>query len=370
MKVVFTGGGTGGHIYPALSLWQHMKTVHPDASALYIGTNEGLERGIVSRTELPFCAISAAGLKRQLNLSAAKTAGKTLRGYFQAKRHLRTFKPDVVVGTGGYVTLPVIYAARALGIPSVIWEGNARPGLTNQLCARRATAVAVVFPDSRKWFRKDAAHVRVTGNPRASEVLQVKQADIDAMTRAHNVQPTQKLILVYAGSRGAETVNRVMAKMAERFSTRPTWRLMVVTGEKHFATAQIAFGQCPANVELVPFFYDMPAVLPRADVVITRAGSSTLAEICALGLASILIPSPYVTANHQEQNAQQLASVGATRMLREADLTPDVLWNELVKLLDGGEAEQVRNAARSLATPNAVESLYDLVMATVSDAVK
>lgn len=366
MKVVLTGGGTGGHIYPALSLWQHITENQPHATALYIGTNEGLERDIVSRTELPFCAISAAGLKRQISVSAAQTVLKTWRGYRQARRALKSFSPDIVVGTGGYVTLPVIYAARSLRIPSVIWEGNARPGLTNQLCARSASAIAVVFPGSERWFGKASGRVYVTGNPRASEVLRVSPAETDMAMQKFRVRPNQKLILVYTGSRGAETVNTVIASVARKMTERPHWKLIVVTGEKHFTHVREQFGADTDNVELVPFIYNMPAVLPRVDVAITRAGSSTIAEICALGIASILVPSPYVTANHQEQNAEALAKESATVMIRESDLSADGVWRELTSLLDEGRAQHIRTNAKKLATPDAVSHLYALVLKTMA----
>ena len=359
MRLILTGGGTGGHIYPGLTLWNYIVQQEVQSELLYIGTKRGLEADIVPRSGLPFQTIRAAGLKRQVSLQAFRTFVETYQGYREAKRLLREWRPDVVVGTGGYVTLPVVYAAAALKIPSVIWEANARPGLTNQLCAKKADAVAISFADSERWF-SGAKKIKLTGNPRASEVLHVDTSRIEAAREQFQIDGTRRLIVFFVGSRGAETVNEVLLKMIPRMTTRPDWHLLYVTGEAHFKQIEERISGVE-NVQLVPFIYDMPAVMKLADVAITRAGGASLAEICALGVPSLLIPSPYVTANHQEENASRLVSQGAARMLKERDLTPDVLWKELTILLDSSAGAMVRDHALQAATPNAVEDLYQLV---------
>ncbi|GMA49168.1 hypothetical protein GCM10025857_05250 [Alicyclobacillus contaminans] len=169
--------------------------------------------------------------------------------------------------------------------------------------------------------------------------------------------------MCFAGSRGAETVNDVFAQLIPRFSEKSDWQLLYVTGDKHFEhVRQMLPARLPENVRLVPFIHDMPALLPHAGLLVCRAGSSTLAEICALGLASIIIPSPYVTANHQEENARRLVERGAAMMIREAELTPDALWKAMHEVLETGRGDALRRAARTLATPNAVQSLCDLVL--------
>ncbi|WP_067931574.1 undecaprenyldiphospho-muramoylpentapeptide beta-N-acetylglucosaminyltransferase [Alicyclobacillus kakegawensis] len=361
MRMVITGGGTGGHILPGLALWRYVKAQHPDAELLYIGSEHGLEKGIVTRAGLPFATVEAAGLRRQVSVDAVKTVLVTYRGYRQALSRLRAFRPDVVVGTGGYVTLPVVFAASRLRIPSVIWEANARPGLTNVVCARKADAVAVSFAGTERWFQR-APKVVLTGNPRASEVLGVSSQALREARVKYGVDGRSKLILVYAGSRGAETVNDVMLTLLPRLSSRPQWQLFYITGQAHYDKVSSGAGSLPANVRLFPFMDDLAALLPQADVVVTRAGGATLAEVCSLGLASILIPSPYVTANHQEENAKRLVEQGAAVMVREAELTAERLWDELVNILERGVGERVRERARRLATPRAVEDLYQLVM--------
>ncbi|WP_206916425.1 undecaprenyldiphospho-muramoylpentapeptide beta-N-acetylglucosaminyltransferase [Alicyclobacillus suci] len=361
MKVVFTGGGTGGHIYPALSLWRYMQTQDDALSAYYIGTTQGLEQSIVNKLDIPFETVEAAGLKRQISFSAVRTLLKTARGYFQAKRLLKRWRPDVVVGTGGFVTLPVIFAAHALHIPSVVWEGNARPGLTNQLCATRTSAVAISFADSARFFAK-AKRVELTGNPRGSEVLQVDSAAVRAARDEYRILRDQKVILIFLGSRGSESVNKVLANVLPRFAAHPDWRVLFVTGDKHYDRVASSVSELPHNVSLFPFIYNMPSLLPHVDLLVSRAGSSTLAEISALGIASILIPSPYVTANHQEENAKRLVAKGAAALLREQDLTEDTLFAAIEQQMDAQALRAMKDAARQFGTPDAVERLYRLVL--------
>lgn len=360
MKVLLTGGGTGGHIFPALSLWRHLAARIQGAEFLYVGTERGLESRLVPEAGLPFVAVHAAGLRRELSLDAVRTFAATYRGYRESLRIVRAFRPDVAVGTGGFVALPVMYAASKLGVPSVIWEGNARPGLTNQLLMRRVDAVAVCFPESESQFAR-ARRVVLTGNPRASEVASVSAADKRRAMDAYRILRGQRVVLIVFGSRGSETANRVAAEMLPRFADRPDWRLLFVTGERHFEAIRDQVGPLPRNVTIHPFISDMPSLLPHVDVIVSRAGSSTLAEICALGVASILVPSPYVTANHQEENAMQLARAGAARVVREADLTPDRLWEEIRNLLES-DLSDMRERARTFGRPDAVHRLGDLVL--------
>ncbi|MCL6453071.1 MAG: undecaprenyldiphospho-muramoylpentapeptide beta-N-acetylglucosaminyltransferase [Alicyclobacillus sp.] len=361
MRILLTGGGTGGHIYPGLSLWNYLYERRPDAQVLYIGSERGLERGIVGHAGLPFETIPAAPLRREVSLRAVATAWETYRGYRAAKRIVHRYQPDIVLGTGGYVTLPVVYAASRLGVPVVIWEANARPGLTNQLAARRAYAVAVCFSGGERWFPAGTRLV-LTGNPRGSEVLAVSDEAVADARHRYGIRPEQKLIVGYMGSRGSETVNAAVREIVPRFAHRPGWRLLYVTGEAHYQSFCEALPKLPHNVAVVPFLHDMPSVLRCASAVVTRAGGATLSEICALGLASILIPSPYVTANHQEENAKRLAAEQAAVMLREAELSPDALWAQLDRVLETSFGDELRSHALRLATPQAVASLCDLVL--------
>lgn len=360
VKIVFTGGGTGGHIYPALSLWRYLLEHQEQVDAHYIGTREGLEQSIVTPLALPFETVEAAGLKRQVSLSSLRTLAKTTRGYFQARRLLRRVRPDVVVGTGGFVTLPVVFAASSLHIPSIIWEGNARPGLTNRLCASRASAVAISFEESARYFGQ-AKQVVLTGNPRASEVVSVTPRHQREALDTYRILRGQKVVLIFTGSRGSESVNDIVTTVLPRFADHPEWRCLFVTGEKHYERAVGQLGELPRNVTVHPFIYDLANLLPNVDLLISRAGSSTLAEICAVGMASILIPSPYVTANHQVENAKGLVERGAASMIPEDELSAERLWSAIQERLDDTRLSEMKATARSFGMTDAVERLANLV---------
>ncbi len=359
--MLLTGGGTGGHVYPGLTLWRYIQQIHPEAEVLYIGSNRGLEREIVTHAGLPFVSVPAAGLKRQFSLDAARTLWTVWQGYRAARRDIAKFRPHVAVGTGGYVSLPVIWAASRMGIPTVVWEANARPGLTNQLLSRRVDAVAVSFPDTKQYF-PHAQKTIFTGHPRGSEVREVTRSATEQARRDYGIPSESRLVVIFAGSRGAETVNRVIEQMVPELAERTNWYVVCATGESHFNQIQASLVGYPTNVRWVPFIHDMPALLSMADVLVSRAGGATLAEICAFGLPSILIPSPYVTANHQEENARRLVERGAAKLIREAELTPARLLEELRQILETSQGAVLADNARRLAVPDAVNHLYELMM--------
>lgn len=359
MRLVVTGGGTGGHIFPALAFAREAQRRIPGTEVLYIGSARGLETGLVEKAGFPFVAIEISGFRRRLSWENVKTVWRFLKGVHAAKRTLRAFSPDVVLGTGGYVAGPVVFAASRLGIPTVIHEQNVVPGLTNRFLARVADLVAVSFPGTEQAFPR-ARNVVVTGNPRATEVA---SADGEEGRRALGVPADKRLVLVVGGSRGARPINDAMLGALDRLGRCGDLHVVYVTGEGHYDTVRAAAGgRIPPNVTLVPFLYDMPAVLAGADLFVGRAGATTLAEITALGVPSVLIPSPYVTNNHQEKNARRLEAEGAAVVLREAELTPQRLAETVLALCANPEGlKAMRAAARRLGIPDAAARLWAAV---------
>lgn len=359
MRLVVTGGGTGGHIFPALAFAREAQRRIPGTEVLYIGSARGLENGLVEKAGFPFVAIEISGFRRRLSWENVKTVWRFLKGVHAAKRTLRVFSPDVVLGTGGYVAGPVVFAASRLGIPTVIHEQNVVPGLTNRFLARVSDLVAVSFPGTEQAFPR-ARNVVVTGNPRATEVA---SADGEEGRRALGVPADKRLVLVVGGSRGARPINDAMLGALDRLGRCGDLHVVYVTGEAHYDTVRAAAGgRIPPNVTLVPFLYDMPAVLAGADLFVGRAGATTLAEITALGVPSVLIPSPYVTNNHQEKNARRLEAEGAAVVLREAELTPQRLAETVLALCANPEGlKAMRAAARRLGIPDAAARLWAAV---------
>ncbi|RSL31346.1 undecaprenyldiphospho-muramoylpentapeptide beta-N-acetylglucosaminyltransferase [Salibacterium salarium] len=358
MKVVVTGGGTGGHIYPALALVKEIKRLEPNSEFLYIGTNRGLESDIVPRADIPFQTIAISGFQRKLTWKNLRTVWRFVRGTAKAKQMMKDFGADIVVGTGGYVAGPVVYAASKLGIPSIIHEQNSVPGLTNKFLSRYVDKVAVSFEESASFFPSEK--VIYTGNPRASEVTNITPP---SPLKELGLDEYKKTILIVGGSRGARPINEAFLEALPTVSDKQ-WQFLYVTGSVHYENVieEVKKAGNPENVVIQPFIHNMPAVLSYADLLISRAGATTLAEITALGLPSILIPSPYVTNNHQEKNAKSLSDKGAALLRTEDDWNADTLVYDTDSILfDETKWEAMHKAALTLATPHAAEDIYRLM---------
>lgn len=361
MKILLTGGGTGGHIYPALAIAQYMKQQEPSTELLYIGTDKGMESKIVPRAGIPFESIEITGFKRKLSYDNVRTVIRFLQGVSRSKQLIRKFKPDVVVGTGGYVCGPVVYAAARLGVPTFIHEQNAIPGLTNKFLTRFVSHVGVSFEDSLAAFAK-AKQVSFTGNPCASQVLEAMPGRGRASL---GLAPNQRYALIVGGSRGAKALNEAVIAMAEESSLleRLTQHVLVfATGETYFEGTRQALADSKAvasgKIMLMPYINNMSEVLTDASIVVSRSGASSLAEITALGKPSILIPSPNVTNNHQEANARSLEAVGAAEIILEQQLTGKVLLEKMVSLLlDEHRLAQMSQASLFLAVPNSTSRI-------------
>ncbi len=356
MKVVVSGGGTGGHIYPALSLIKEIKRQHKDAHILYIGTEKGLESEIIPRENIPFETIAITGFRRKLSFENIKTVIRFLKGTARAKKLLKSFQPDVVIGTGGYVCGPVVYAAAKLNIPTVIHEQNSVPGLTNKFLSKFVDRIAICFEEARPYFPQDK--VVLTGNPRASEVLHVSR---ERGQQSLQLDPAKRTVLIVGGSRGARPINDAFLSVIQEFG-RKEYEVVYVTGAVHYDRVLAEIGTIPKNVIIKPFIHNMPDVLAATDVVVARAGATTLAEITALGLPSILIPSPYVTNNHQEKNARALEANGAALVRRESELTGERLLLDIDNiLLSDGMWEKMKHSAKKLGIDEAAQNVYDLL---------
>ncbi|MBO2943204.1 undecaprenyldiphospho-muramoylpentapeptide beta-N-acetylglucosaminyltransferase [Paenibacillus sp. F411] len=333
MRVVLTGGGTGGHIYPAVAIARQCEAESANNAFLYIGSEKGLEARLVPQEGLPFESIDITGFRRKLSMDNVKTIMRFFKGVTRSKKLLTEFKPDVVIGTGGYVCGPVVYAAAKLGIPTMIHEQNAIPGLTNQFLSRYADTVAVSFKGSEGAFRK-GKRVVYTGNPRATSV---QSANRERGFASLGIPMNSKVVLITGGSRGANVINQAMIGMASRLEQLEDVHFVYVTGDIYFEKTREAvlqmLGTMPNRLHIVPYINNMPEVLAAASLIVNRAGASFLAEITSLGIPSILIPSPNVTNNHQEANARELEEAGACRMILEKELTEERLWKDITDIV-------------------------------------
>ncbi|HZH59499.1 MAG TPA: undecaprenyldiphospho-muramoylpentapeptide beta-N-acetylglucosaminyltransferase [Metabacillus sp.] len=358
MRVVVSGGGTGGHIYPALALINEIKKHHSDVEFLYIGTENGLEHNIVNRAGIPFKSVEISGFKRKLSFENVKTVTRFVKAVSLSRRYLKEFKADVVIGTGGYVCGPVVYAASKMKIPTVIHEQNSLPGITNKFLSRYVDKVAICFEEARKHFPEEK--VVLTGNPRASEVLGQNAAK---GRESLGLDKNKKTVLIFGGSRGAKAINEAVLQMIPSLEGKP-YQVVYVTGEVHYdkVIEEVKTLNQSAHVIIKPFIHNMPEVLASVDLIVSRAGATSLAEITALGLPSILIPSPYVTANHQEVNARSLSDHDAAIMIKEVELNSQKLLSQIDDLLlNESKLNKMKEASRDLGIPDAASRLYNVL---------
>lgn len=358
MKVIVSGGGTGGHIYPALALIKEVKKREPNAEFLYIGTEKGLENTLVKREGIPFKTIEITGFKRKLSIENIKTVIRFLKGVTRSKRLIKEFKPDIVIGTGGYVCGPVVYAATKLKIATIVHEQNSVPGLTNKFLSKYVDKVATSFKESHSFFPKDK--VVYTGNPRATEAVLVEE--VDRLTNI-GLNKHKKTVLIVGGSRGARPINDAFLEVLKVASTRD-YQFLYVTGEVHYdrVNEKVQEHGNPGNIKVEPFIHNMPEVLKNVDLIVARAGATTLAEVTAIGLPSILIPSPYVTNNHQEKNARTLSDNGAAILKLEKEMSGEILLKEIDDILLNEEKwQQMHQAALKQGMPEAGKNMFELM---------
>ncbi|WP_018921342.1 undecaprenyldiphospho-muramoylpentapeptide beta-N-acetylglucosaminyltransferase [Salsuginibacillus kocurii] len=358
MKVVVTGGGTGGHIYPALAFVRFLKKEEPHARIKYIGSETGLESDFVPRAGVAFSSVKISGFKRKLSLHNVRTVYRFLKAVKQAKKMFKEDRPDVVIGTGGYVSGPVVYAAARMNIPTIVHEQNSVPGLTNKFLSKYASRVAISFEDSSSYFPKEK--VAYTGNPRAQEVSSIRSENPLA---SFGLVPEKRTVLVVGGSRGARPINDAFLDSIAEIE-RKDYQVLYVTGQVHYekVNEKMEASGRPANIAVEPFLHNMPEVLPHIDVLVTRAGATTLAELTALGIPSILIPSPYVTNNHQEKNARTLETRGAAYVHLEQDWSKTHFIETLDELFETTATwERMHEAALNAGVPDASNRLYQVI---------
>lgn len=366
MRIIISGGGTGGHIYPALATINKLRALKPDTAVLYIGSERGLEGKIVPDAGYDFASVKVQGFKRSLSPDNFKTVYLFLKAVHESERLIRKFKPDVVVGTGGYVSGPVVYAAQRLGIPTVIHEQNSVIGVTNRFLARKITKVGVAFPAALAAFKPDLA--TVVGNPRAQEVVETN-GDYD--WQGLGLKAGQPTVLIFGGSQGALKLNHAMIDAIKVFN-RSKYQVIFVTGAKRYAEVNEEITSkginVADNIAVVPYINNMPQLMPQVDLIVGRAGATSIAEQTALGKPMVLIPSPYVTNDHQTKNAQALVDVGAASLITEANLTGGHLFDVINDLMqDADKRQAMAGAAKKIGVPNAADLFVNLIESVIKE---
>ncbi len=363
MKVVLSGGGTGGHIYPALTIAGALRRLDPDCEITFVGTRKGLEKDIIPRYGYPLEFIKVAGFERHLGLGTLKSAGELLLGLKEAYTLLNRINPDLVIGTGGYVCGPILFWAAMKRVPTCIQEQNAMPGVTNKILSRFVDRVFLGYKEGAKYFASHAQKV-YTGNPVRQEIL---DASREEGLKKFGLDPEKTTLLAFGGSRGARTINQAMVTVEQQLAGNPRIQILHATGTVGYEKHAEALGDQvlhAGNIHVVPYLHDMPLALAAADLAVSRAGAIGLAELMVKGIPSILVPYPYATANHQEYNARALAAKGAALVVLDKDLNGDWLLGEVEKLLQEPERlETMHRSALRCAMPQAADAIAEQALA-------
>lgn len=359
MRVILSGGGTGGHVYPAISIGKEIKRQYCDAEILFVGTEKGLENSIVPKEGFNIVNIKVRGFERRLSFGNAAAIGESFIGLFRVSKIIKAFKPDIVIGTGGYVCGSVLLAAAMMDVPTLIHEQNAFPGVTNKILSRFVDVVAVNFPEAKKYFPK-GKNVIVTGNPIRSDILCISREE---GLKEFGFSEKLPVVLVVGGSRGAKKLNDSILLLTKQCVTDKSFQMLHITGETQYDDVLCSYksrdiASDTEYLKVIPFAYNMPYALAACDVVISRCGASTLSEITALGKPSILIPYPYATDNHQEYNARALEKNGAAIVILEKYLDSDLLNREVSDMLNKKDKiDQMKVQSKALGRTDAADAI-------------
>lgn len=364
MKVLITGGGTGGHIYPALAIAKKIRDEYPDSKILYVGTKNSMESEIVPKEGFEFKSIRVKGFRRQLSIDTIKSMKELLLGLNDARRLIKRYSPDIVIGTGGYVCGPLVLLASLKNIPTLIHEQNALPGVTNRILSKFVDKIAASFEESKKYF-KNINKITITGNPIRKDIVNVdrKSAYMDL-----RINSNRHLILSFGGSMGQKKLNDAMEEVIIKNFDNRNLQIIHVTGKRlyesfieNIKSKGIDLSQ-NSNIKVLPYLFDIPKAQAISDLIITSAGAISIAEITAMGKPSIIIPKSYTTDNHQEFNARAIEEKGAGVMILEKDLTGDKMNDLILDLLQ--DRERLNNMSRcskKLGKINSTDQILDLI---------
>lgn len=363
MRVLFAGGGTAGHINPAIAVANYIKEMEPESEFLFIGSENGMERTLVPKMGFEIKFIRIHGFKRSLSLKNFKTAAELVGGTAKAMNIIKEFKPDAVMGTGGYVAGPVLLAAAMLKIPTIVHESNAYPGVTVRMLARFVDTVALGMGEATK-FLPGKARIEVTGNPIRPSILACDKA----YARAKLGLDSRKVVLVFGGSLGAEKINSVAVDWISKIADSRKYQVLLSTGKNNrYESVMSRFKRNNIDIKKYPelnvleYIYDMDLALNAADLIIARSGSS-VSEMTALGKAAILIPSPFVAGNHQEHNARAVEKSGGAVVISQDKLTLETLEKAVESILDNDDTlEKMSRGSKSIGIVDATDKIYRIM---------
>ncbi len=358
LKVLITGGGTGGHVYPALATLDALAQYTP-LDVLYVGTKNGIEARLAKKRGLPYRSIWIAGFQRAFTLKNLLFPLKLGVSLIQSWQILRDFQPDVAIGTGGYVTGPVLWLAARMNIPVVIEEQDVHPGVTTRLLAPHVRRICLAFEGATRFFSEYPDKLVVTGNPVRPDLRAIGR---DEARQQFGIPAEVPVILVFGGSQGAQAINDALLSVYPHWLSRGL-HIIWQTGDRDYNRVKERIGEVPAGLTLLPYIDAMPAAYAASDVVISRAGAITLAELAIIAKPAVLIPYPYAAGDHQMKNARFIEARGAAIVLPQNEELADRLSEVLMQLMDDPERrQQMEQAWKELAHPDAADTIARVIL--------
>jgi UDP-N-acetylglucosamine--N-acetylmuramyl-(pentapeptide) pyrophosphoryl-undecaprenol N-acetylglucosamine transferase len=353
LKIMITGGGTGGHVFPAIAIADAIKRLRPDAEFLFVGANGRMEMERVPKAGYKIEGLNIAGFQRSLSFKNLSVAFKLLSSLRKARRIVAAFKPNVVIGTGGYASGPVMRAAQRSGIPTLIQEQNSYAGVTNKILGKKATAVCVAYDHMEQFFDKNK--ILFTGNPVRADILNLEGKRAEAIAY-YGLNPAQKTIAVIGGSLGAKTLNEAVANgydLLKDSAVNVLWQC----GKYYELMYQESDTAKLPNVQLRAFIDRMDLLYAAADIIISRAGALSISELCLIGKPVVLVPSPNVAEDHQTKNAMALVEKGAARLVHDSEAAAKMLSEAFMILENDALAFSLGESIRPLGRPNAADMI-------------
>lgn len=354
-KFILSGGGTGGHIYPAIAIANELKLRFPNAEFLFVGAQDKMEMQKVPQAGYPIKGLWIAGLQRKITLQNMLFPVKLLDSLWKSRKIIKQFKPDVVIGTGGFASGPLLQMANLMHIPTVIQEQNSFPGITNKLLSKKADAICVAYENLERFF--PAAKMILTGNPVRQDLIDIDSKRAEAI--AHfGLDPNKKTVLVLGGSLGARRINQLIEKELPKFTAQNV-QVLWQCGKLYFEDYK-KYNR--ANVQVLAFIERMDLVYAAADIIVSRAGASSVSELCIVGKPVIFIPSPNVAEDHQTKNAKAIVDKKGAMLLKESELDAEfsLVFEALLK--DKGKQMQLSENIKQLAMPDATKMIADVIV--------
>lgn len=364
MKAIIAAAGTGGHINPALAIANKIKQEEPNSEIIFVGTDRGLENDLIPRAGYDLKRIEAYGFNRKISLDNVKKMYKTFKSIGQAKKIIQDFKPDIMIGTGGYICLPVALAASKLKVPIVLHESNAFPGVAIKMLSKKASAILVGFEDAKKRI-KNTENVVVVGNPSKVKKISFTNSQKEKILREIGLIDIEKpIVLVFGGSQGAQKINESFINIISK-KINEKYQIIWATGPNQYEIIKAKLQSLNinidniSNVKILPYIYNMEEVMNCVDLVVSRSGAMTITEISIVGKPSIFIPFPYATENHQEYNAKVLEKVGAAKIILDADLDFNILNSTINEIISDKEKMcRMSENAHAVEIKNVEDKIY------------